>query len=193
MDQANISLLISGFLLIAVTALAGVVVLALPEKAPHLLLMIGALLMAKGGSKINTARKKTKWPKVVAVLRSVDEDEFGTIESEYQKSPRQYSYPVVEYEYEIDGKSFRSTKVSDSVKDIAVPAIGNFGSKIPDSEKFWHTWVKGTNVTAYVNPKDPSDAVLVPQLPKKRKSHYVALVVSGVLLLLCWGGLLWTT
>ena len=190
MDKPHIHLFISALLLVVGTYLAFILI-AIPGMAPHLLLLIGASMMIIGGSKIHSTRKKAQWQQVTAVLNWVDEDSFGVIESPYQTSPRQYHYPVVEYEYEADGTRFQSTTVADSVKDIAVPVIDGWGSKTPESDKFWHSWAKGTSVSVYVNPKDVSDAVLVPMPSKKRRSHYVALVVSGALLLVCWGTLIW--
>jgi hypothetical protein len=193
MYQPRIKALISGFLVGVAATLAGLIVLALPQLAPYMFLVIGLVLITVGGGKIKKAREKARWPQVPAVLTSVDESEFGIADSQYEQSVRQYLYPVVEYEYEVNGKSLRGTKVADAVKDIAVPVIDNLGSKVSDSDKFWHEWVKGTRVTAYVNPEEPSESVLVPQLSKRMRSHYAAIMVSGVLLLFCWAGLIWAT
>ena len=97
-----------------------------------------------------------------------------------------YLYPEVEYEYSHNGQNYMSTVVADSVRDVWVPEINAFGDKTPEAKKIWQNWVCGAEVPVFINPQNPHQSVLINRPSKKRKSHLLALIVSGLLVFFVW-------
>ena len=58
----------------------------------------------------------------------------------------------------------------------------------PESDNlFWSKWSLGKTYPVYVNPANPQQAVLYRGLLPNRKSHYLALSIVGVLLIIIGG------
>ncbi|MBI1425621.1 MAG: DUF3592 domain-containing protein [Gammaproteobacteria bacterium] len=57
--------------------------------------------------------------------------------------------------------------------------------EVPDEDrvKYWMQWNRGSLVKVFVNPNNPAEAVLLPAPRRERSSHYRAVVLAGVLLI----------
>lgn len=120
--ESNSDFLVFSIGLVAVISVAGLFVIALPDLAHHLLLIISGTLIVAGGQKVKKYSEKKNWIQSKAVLRSVEESQKGIIESQYGPK-RKYLYPEVEYEYSHNGQKYMNTVVADSIQDIWVPEI----------------------------------------------------------------------
>ena len=105
---------------------------------------------------------------------------------EHQHSETKYYYPVVLYTYIFEGKEYRNSLVSFEIQNIWTTGYNGWGDKLPDSNKIWHSWKSGTVLDVYINPRNPNTSVLIPSITKHRKSHHLALIVSGILVFLFW-------
>lgn len=190
--ESNSELLVFSVGLVAVVTVAGLFAIALPNLAHHLLLIISGTLIVAGGQKVKKYYKKTNWIQSKAVLRSVEENQKGIIESQYGPK-RKYLYPEVEYEYNHNGQKYMNTVVADSIQDVWVPEINAFGDKTPEAKKIWRDWKCGSEVPVSINPQVPHQSVLISRPSKKRRSHFFALIVSGLLVFLIWAAIVVTT
>jgi len=177
-------LFISTYILAAVI-LAGIFTIARPDLAHYLLLLLATLLVFVGASKLKRYSDKKDWIQSAAVLETVVERSKAIIESQYG-AKRKYLYPEVEYEYIHDGQKYKSTALAESIQDVWVPEINMLGEKTPEAKKPWRNWGPGLKVPVYINPKDPRQTVILNQLSQKRRSHHLALIVSGVLIFFAW-------
>ena len=93
---------------------------------------------------------------------------------------RHSTYPVVEYEYSVNGKAFVGGNVTFDTRNI-------FKEKFTEHkyEKYmpWDSWTIGKEVVVFYNSKNPSESVLIKDLLPYRRSHYLALVITGLILL----------
>lgn len=183
--QLNARFVVTVLAILLALGLAGLVTLAYPQQAHYLVLLISLGLLTYGVYKLWTAHNRAHWPRVTATLKTVNEESYTVVESQYGP-PRKYVFPVVEYEYELSGSKHQSNQVASDIKDIAVPEMDAWGQPSPDSMMFWRSWAAGYTIPAYVNPENKDEAVLVPQLNRERRSHFIALIIGGLLLLAVW-------
>jgi len=84
--------------------------------------------------------------------------------------------PVVEYTYEVENQKYTGSAISIEDRTLKV----NSESKAYP----WPNFTLNQKCTVYINPDNPSDAVLINTILPYRISHYAALSITGVLLML---------
>ncbi len=104
-----------------------------------------------------------------------------------------YYFPRIEYEYEINGRVFRSHRVSFEEENIWQPEVNTWGDPNKKNAFFWSKWGNGTVIGIYVKPDTPSESVIVRDLNKKRRSHHIAIISGGMLITLLWGMLVYVS
>ena len=135
---------------------------------------MGAILTFIGIRGLNRYRLVGKWSHTDGVLIELHS---GYAEERIKYSSLKYEYPVAEYEYYVQGKKHVGTKITVEPKNAWVLV-----DEVSHSQ--WSQWKKGENVPVFFDPCNPAHAVLIPQLQPRRRSHLVALTLSGLLLLL---------
>lgn len=145
------------------------------------LILFSILLLCFGAIPIIRYRKSEAWQKVDAKIISISESFKEVSSSEYQKI--KYYYPIIEYEYNFGGTIYTSSQVSFDIKNVWVPEVDNCGAVSEKNVYFWRAWESGSIVNAFVNPSNPSQSCLIIDLSNSRKSHYLSLIVSGLLVL----------
>ncbi|WP_439651641.1 DUF3592 domain-containing protein [Porticoccus litoralis] len=89
--------------------------------------------------------------------------------------------PVVEYTYEVNNQKYTGSTISIEDRTLKVNS---------ESKTFpWPDFTLNQKCTVYINPANPSDTVLVNKILPYRISHYAALTITGVLLMLIGIGL----
>lgn len=97
-----------------------------------------------------------------------------------------YYFPRIEYEYQFKGRSYISNRVSFEKQNVWIPEVDSWGTPIGNSQRFWASWSEGTTIPIYIDPNNPSESVVIKNLDKKRRSHHLALITGGFLVLLIW-------
>lgn len=135
---------------------------------------MGAILTFIGIRGLNRYRLVGKWSRTDGVLINLHP---GYAEERIKYSSLKYEYPVAEYEYYVQDKKHVGTKISVEPKNAWVLV-----DEVSDSP--WSQWENGEKVAVFFDPCNPAHAVLIPQLQPRRRSHLLALTLSGLLLLL---------
>ncbi|MES9825549.1 MAG: DUF3592 domain-containing protein [Candidatus Thiodiazotropha endolucinida] len=170
--------------LIVLLSIAYLVFLFVPLQAHHLLLVIAAILILIGGGSLLKYRQQNNWLEDKAKI--VDIEEQSEIVAIGQYSKLKYFYPVIEYEYAVDGKKHSSVTVAHEKENIWVPEVNGWGDPNPDTVRWWLSLKPGNDIPVFINPKNHSDTVLVKGASKARRSHHLALLLGGILLGLTW-------
>lgn len=88
-------------------------------------------------------------------------------------------YPVVSYEYQVDGKSYKGKIASFDIRNLFKETNTFSGNESMP----WDHWSENSVISVFYNPKSPCQSVLIRSLLPKRKSHYLALTITGLLLI----------
>ena len=177
----------SALRLLVLIALAGLVAAVFPQYAHHLLLIVGASLVVVGLGPLLAYQQLRHWRQVQGVLCRMEECE--TREQPGRHALR-YFYPEIEYEYEIDGKRHRGTRVALERQGIWVREVDHWGSPTPAAERWWLKLQAGDTLQVYVDPDDVRSALIVTKPNRDRRAQHVATLVAGVLFILIWGAFL---
>jgi len=164
--------------------LTGVLILVFPDIKTTIVLIIALILMAFGLNGIIPYHVAKRWIKVKGTIEVIKEHVEEVWDQQY--SATSYYYPLVKYIYNYDGNNYKNDRVSFEKQNIWTDGINLWGDKLPESDKPWHEWVEGKEIDVYINPKTPQESVLIPFLAKKRRSHHLALILSGVIVFVLW-------
>ncbi|MFZ3174712.1 MAG: DUF3592 domain-containing protein [Thiobacillus sp.] len=134
---------------------------------------IGVILTFIGIRALNRYHVVRNWARTDGVLIDLHR---GYAEERIKYSSLKYEYPVAEYEYYSQDKKYVGTKISIESKNAWVPV--SEASRSP-----WSQWKKGEKVAVFFDPRNPAHSVLIPDLQPRRRSHILALTLSGLLLL----------
>lgn len=121
------------------------------------------------------------WVKINGVILSFEElckevpDLYSTVK---------YYYPKATYKYNYENQEYQSNSIGNNMKNIQVCKTDSYGVETKPEKKFWSTWKENGNIEVYVNPKRPNESVIVNSMSKYFKLHNLALIISGILLLL---------
>ena len=133
---------------------------------------IGAGFVLWGLKGLRPYRQARRWVRAEAVIAEIQEAareitiKYGTI---------RYLYPLVRYEYEVDGQKYVGTAASFENENIWVPDDAQ-----PDP--IWRHWAAGSPITIFHDPGAPGRSVVFPALGGKRRSHHLAIVAAGCLI-----------
>ena len=97
-----------------------------------------------------------------------------------------YYYPKIKYHYTIKGKTFQSEQVSHEKQNIWRAGANIWGEPITENEKWWSALKVGYELSAYINPNNPEDSVLIKNLSNSRRSHHLAILLGGILISFLW-------
>ena len=147
----------------------------------YILLAVSVALIALGLYRIFIYKSSSTWEKVSANILSIQEH-CKKVVSEY--SLIKYYYPKISYEYTYNKVKYESDTVCNNIENIWVCEVDNYGLEIKPEKRFWGTWKKNSNIEVYVNPSKPEESVVINTLNKYYKSHNLALIASGVLILM---------
>jgi len=145
------------------------------------LLVVSALLIAFGTKGLLPYFMARNWPTTSARIIRIKE--------EWRDVPLspiifvKYWYPLVEYEYMVDGMKYCSNRVSFKIQDIWVPEVDKWGKQTEESAKLWSSWQDHMKIPIYFNPRNPKAAVIVKAIGRGRIGHYLSSIVGGILCL----------
>lgn len=164
-------------------AVSGIFLFLIPNQSHLVLLIFSFFLMYYGWVWLRYYSSLKDWQRVDARILVILEKEIDEHENSI---PTKYFYPEIEYEYTIENKLYVSNTVGHGIENYWVPEYDDSGWKNKNEVKFWNSWKKNTMIQIFVNPNNPRISVIVNKLKSNRKSHYLAIFVSGILLLICW-------
>ena len=133
---------------------------------------VAVLLIARGTWGLRRLTDISSWPEVDATVIAPGLDEFPYNEGGPTHRPK------LAYSYTIDGKIYRSSRLG-----ITVDAFDIFSSE--SAQAFLARFPPGSRVEVRVSPDDPSFSVIEEGAPQRKRSHFIALVVSGCLIVCC--------
>ena len=143
-----------------------------------LIIVIGLIILLWAWYKSSNYRKANNWLNVTGKL--IEIEQATKVEPEVYNF-RTYVFPVVKYEYLVNGELYEGNKVTFDKRNV-------FKEKVsyPTYERTmpWDSWREGVELDVFYNPKYPSESVLIRVLLPYRKSHYIALTVAGFLLVI---------
>lgn len=157
------------------------VIWLIPVLIGGLLAVIGIGLLAFAMIQRNRARVTGKWPTAPAViLSSRVETQTSREYDDGQSVTRTTHKPLVEYAYEVDGKSHQGTRI--------FPGAG-MSFDLGTAQGIVNRYPPGAPVIAHYNPVDPSQAVLETE-PKGQNVLMIVGIVFAVIgaLACCIGG-----
>lgn len=181
--ESRTRLIIGAAIAIFAVALAGIVLGISPDTAPTVALALSVTLIVVGLRALFYYARASKWPSVEATVLGVTEDRIDVI---MHYNALRHFYPKIRYQYTFQGVEHISDRVSFQVEDIWVPEYDPWGIKTEEKAKFWRNWKEGEKIAAYVNPRKPSESVLIRQAARRNRSQQVALIVGGVLIGAIW-------
>jgi hypothetical protein len=136
---------------------------------PFVIVAVVLLLFAMRGRRKAAAARN--WPTAMGRVLSADVETRRSSSSEggYTTS----YYPNVLYEYQVDGKSYRSNQFY-----VAMPVgLGNY-AKVHQQVLQYPV---GSMVEVYYNPADPTQAALVPSAPSSSILIWVVVLIVVIL------------
>lgn len=154
----------------------------------HLVLILGVALVGLGVARMYPYLRSRNW--VAGTARVVSISELcAQVRLTYNVRIKYY-FPKVEYEYKSEGSQLKSNRVSFEKQNVWVPEVDSWGSPADKTRVLWANWSKDSTIPIYINPNNPKESVIVRDLSKKRRSHHLAFITGGILLLLAWAVLL---
>src|SRR5260221_2366782 len=133
---------------------------------------VAALLIARGTWGLRRLAAISSWSAVDATVIAPGMDEFPFNEGGSSHRPK------LTYSYTVNGKTYRSSRLG-----ITVDAFDIFSSE--SAQAFLARFPRGSRVEVRVSPDDPSFSVIEEGAPQRKRSHFIALVVSGGLIVCC--------
>lgn len=184
MKPVDKKILLFSLKLFVLLSLAFLVMILAPQHAHHLVLVIAALLVASGWGSLLQYREQAHWKEKKGRVKSIRECAEEVAISEVSRL--KYFYPEIEYEYSVDGARFDGTVVSCEKENVWIAESDDWGNPVPADKKWWSSLRPGDDLSVYVNPRNPGEAVLIREAGKTRRSHHLALLAGGILLGLIW-------
>ena len=133
---------------------------------------VAVLLIMRGTWGLRRLTEISCWPVVDGTVIAPGSDEFPYTEGGPTHRPK------LTYCYTINGKTYRSSRLG-----ITVDAFDIFSRE--SAQAFLARFPPGSRVEVHVSPDNPSFAVIDEGAPQRKHSHFVALVVSGGLIVFC--------
>jgi Protein of unknown function (DUF3592) len=112
------------------------------------------------------------WPKISI---RIEDSRIGEQLEVIKYARLTYYYPIIKYSYEDSGVEFSSERVAFDRKGIWTAKKDEANALLAELLN---------TATAYVNPNDKKESVIVPVVSKTRRSHYQAMVISGALIVI---------
>ena len=133
---------------------------------------VAVLLIVRGTWGLRGLTEISSWPVVDGTVIAPGLDEFPHNEGGPTHRPK------LTYCYTINGKTYRSSRLG-----ITTDAFDIFSSE--SAQTSLARFPPGSRVEVRVSPDDPSFSVIEEGAPERKRSHFVAFVVSGGLVVCC--------
>ncbi len=156
----------------------------------HILFVLGLALVGFASRRTLPYLLARRWLPARATVISISET---WVDVPMRYKPLKYYFPKIVFEYEIYGRTFRSNRTSFEKENIWQPEVDLCGVPNAKDEFFWAKWIKGTPINVYVNPGNLSESVIVRDLNRKRRSHHLAVMVSGIIVVFLWAVLVYAS
>lgn len=146
---------------------------ALLESQAWLVTFVAGLgFLAYGTMRLHEALGVRHWPRTTAKVIGSRVD-AGAESARY--GPLVFHYPVVTFEYEWQGVRYTAEAVSAFTED--------YRSYEPiDAERLARHYMPGQEMMVFVSPRNPARAAVVADPSPRLRSHFLALIVGGLLL-----------
>lgn len=170
--------------LFAALLVAAFFIFMFPEIAHHLILVIGGgmvfyslRILKRYGDLQSWTLEKAK----IETIREVTDEQ-----AEGSSGSLTYFYPEIKYHYTYKGQTYNSKTVSIEKQNIWCAESNIWGESLTENEKWWSALKVGYELSAYINPKNPEDSVLIRNLGNSRRSHHLAILSGGILICFLW-------
>lgn len=157
--------------------------------AYHILLLIAAALIAWGWRGIRPYIRARRWIPVQANLTSVSSAFRRVVVGDGGVTIRYY-FPEVRYAYQFKDRAYAGDRVSFELENIWESERDGWG-RPRKMDWHWMSWSAGAPIEIFLNPAAPSEAAIVRDLSRARRSHHLAIVSGGVLVGGIWALLRW--
>jgi len=170
--------------LFATLLVAALFIFMFPEIAHHLILVIGAGMVFYSLRILKRYGELQSWTLEKAMIETIREvtDE----QAEGSSVTLTYFYPEIKYHYMVNDKTYNSKTVSLEKQNIWCAESNIWGESLTENEKWWSALKVGYELSAYINPKNPEDSVLIRNLRNSRRSHHLAILSGGILICFLW-------
>jgi hypothetical protein len=139
-----------------------------------LIVVLGIALVAFGLSRLAAYARARTWPATGGRLTELS---VASAAERILYSNLEYTYPIIRYGYTVNSVGYTGDRVSVEPRNAWVP--NDKKDRAP-----WARWQVGTELTVHYHPHDPSQALLLPALSPRRRSHLLSITVAGALLIL---------
>jgi hypothetical protein len=137
-----------------------------------ILIILGLAFILWVVGKMWSCQKVKAWEEVKCTITKAETESFEEAQVNVVVTLLR---PLIEYSYSYNGHDYSCNTISLEDKSLkASPEKSNY---------FWYRWSQGETCIAYVNPKNPQQAILYRGLIPNRKSHYLSLTIVGILLI----------
>ncbi len=174
----------SAIIIIVCMVLILIISLLFPDFLHFILLLIALILTASGVKSFISHKQRINWLEGEATIKTIIEQTY--LDPHFYGGSTTYFYPEIEYIYTVDGKSLEGSIVSSEKENIWVTEYNNFGDLNSNENRWWIDLKPGDKLPVFINPENFKEAVLVKDFSDSRKSHHLALIVGGLLLLGAW-------
>jgi len=93
---------------------------------------------------------------------------------------RESIYPIITYEYVVNSVTYQGHNASFDIRNLFKETNSAFGG----TTMTWESWKNNSIIEIFYNHKQPAESVVIRSLLPKRRSHYLALTTTGVLLVI---------
>lgn len=156
---------------------------AFPHYGHYLVLAISVTLISVGTYQGIGYARAGRWTPAEATVLDIREEWIDVI---LHYSALKHYYPAIRYQYAFQGVSYISSTVSFDVENIWVPEFDSWGMKTDNTARFWNGWAQGTTITAYVDTRNPSKAVIINKMTRNARSQQLAFIAGGVIIGILW-------
>lgn len=142
------------------------------SSANIMLYISGIILICYGIYSLKKIHSQKRWLPV-----KIDITDIKISSGEESLSPYNvvtYYFPVANYHYSYESHQYTGSRVAYDKKSIWSEDKNEIEELIKRISE---------NRVAYINPDKPNDSVILRTLSKHRRSHYLALILSGILII----------
>ena len=170
--------------LFAALSMAAIFIYMFPEIARHLILVIGAGMMFYSFQILKQYGDLQSWTLEKAKIETIRE--VSDEEADGSSRTVRYFYPEIKYHYTFKDKTYNSKTVSLEKQNIWCAESNIWGESLTENEKWWSALKVGYELSAFINPKNPEESVLIRNLRNSRRSHHLAILSGGILICFLW-------
>lgn len=150
----------------------------------YLVLILGVALIALGVGRLLPYFRARSWLPGTARVLSIAEL-WSEVALAYNQRMK-FHFPNIQYEYQYQGETHKSNRVSFETQNIWEPEVDGWGNPTNKTKRFWASWSNGSTIPIYINPNDPRESVIIRAPNRKRRSHHLAVIAGGTIVLLLW-------